>query len=281
MSEENLDKVGYWTEIKLQILEDYTKEYLRILRKQSSIRHVAYIDGFAGAGTHISKTTGEVISGSPKRALEMQPAFDHYYSVEMNPERVERLRNMSPRPNWTVYEGDCNDLLLREVFPKCRYQDYRRALCLLDPYDLNPRWEVVETAGKMGSIEIFLNFMIMDANMNVLRRNTDSVHPDQAARMTKFWGDESWRTAAYRSDQLGLFKQDVLEKAPNEAVVEAYRERLKKVAGFKYVPKPVPMRNTKGPVIYYLFFASPSETGNRIVEHIFDKYRNRAGLNER
>jgi three-Cys-motif partner protein len=281
MSEENLDKVGYWTEIKLQILEDYTKEYLRILRNQESIRHVAYIDGFAGAGTHISKTTGEVISGSPKRALEMQPAFDHYYLVEMNPERVERLRKMSPRPNLTVFEGDCNDVLLREVFPKCRYQEYRRALCLLDPYDLNPCWEVVEAAGKMGSIEIFLNFMIMDANMNVLKRNTDSVNPDQAARMTKFWGDESWRTAAYRSDQLGLFDHDVLEKATNESVVEAYRERLKKVAGFKFVPKPVPMRNTKGPVIYYLFFASPNATGNRIVEHIFDKYRNRAGLNER
>ena len=50
----------------------------------------------------------------------------------------------------------------------------------LDPYGLNPNWEVVETAGTMSSIEIFLNFMIMDANMNVLKRNPDSVAPDQA-----------------------------------------------------------------------------------------------------
>src|SRR5262249_53747718 len=104
MSEEGLDEVGYWTEIKLQIIQDYTKEYLRILRNQQSIRHVAYIDGFAGAGTHISKTTGEAISGSPRRALETQPPFDHYYFVERNPERVERLRQMSPLPNLTVYE---------------------------------------------------------------------------------------------------------------------------------------------------------------------------------
>jgi three-Cys-motif partner protein len=276
MSEENLDKVGYWTEIKLQILQDYTKEYLRILRNQHSIRHVAYIDGFAGAGTRISKTTGELIDGSPKRALEMNPSFDHYYFVDMNPARVERLRKMSPQPNLTVCEGDCNEILLREVFPKCKYEDYRRALCLLDPYDLNPSWEVVETAGKMRSTEIFLNFMIMDANMNVLRRNTNSVKPDQAVRMTKFWGDESWRTAAYRSGR-DLFGDEYVEKEPNEAVVEAYRERLKKVAGFKYVPKPVPMRNTKGPIIYYLFFASQNATGGRIVEHIFSKYRNRVG----
>lgn len=279
MTDETLDKVGYWTEIKLQILQDYTKEYLRILRKQRSIRHVAYIDGFAGAGTHISKTTGEIIAGSPKRAIEMRPAFDHYHLVEMNPDRVQRLRKMAPSPNVSVYQGDSNEVLLDYVFPQCQYSDYRRALCLLDPYDLNPSWEVVQTAGQMGSVEIFLNFMIMDANMNVLHRNTHSVSPDQAARMTKFWGDESWRAAAYRNER-GLF-ENIQEKEPNESVVEAYRQRLKKIAGFKFVPKPVPMRNTKGPVIYYLFFASPNETGNRIVSHIFEKYRNRTGLNER
>jgi three-Cys-motif partner protein len=64
MSEEGLDKVGYWTELKLQILEDYAKEYLRILRNQQFIKEVAYIDGFAGAGSHISKATGEIIAGS-------------------------------------------------------------------------------------------------------------------------------------------------------------------------------------------------------------------------
>ena len=84
-----------------------------------------------------------------------------------------------------------------------------RALCLLDPYDLNPNWEVVETAGKMRSIEIFLNFMIMDANMNVLWKDPKSVAPDQANRMTKFWGDDSWRTAAYTTEQdlFGTFEQ--------------------------------------------------------------------------
>src|SRR3974390_924767 len=115
--------------------------------------------------------------------------------------------------------------------------------------------------------------------MNVLKRNTDSVSREQAARMTKFWGDESWRTAAYRRER-GVF-EDFNEKESNESVVEAYGERLKSVAGFEYVPKPVPMRNTKGAVVYYLFFASPNATGNRIVDHIFDKYRHRTSLNER
>jgi three-Cys-motif partner protein len=67
------------------------------------------------------------------------------------------------------------------------------------------------------------------------------------------------------------------EKNSNEIVVSAYCERLKKIAGFKYVAEPLPMRNTRGAVVYYLLFASPNATGNKIVEHIFNKYRNYRG----
>ena len=44
---------------------------------------------------------------------------------------------------------------------------------MLDPYGLHLDWEVIETAGKMRSIEIFLNFPIMDMNRNALWRNPD------------------------------------------------------------------------------------------------------------
>ncbi len=272
---ERLDVVGYWTEIKLQILQEYANAYAKILKNQRFIKHVAYIDGFAGAGEHISKESGELIAGSPTRALAIQPRFSHYHFVEMDAARAKRLHGLGDQKDVTAYQGDCNEVMLREIFPKCRYEDYRRALCLLDPYALNPNWEVVETAGKMRSIEIFLNFMIMDANMNVLWRNPDSAAPDQALRMTKFWGDDSWRTAAYRTEQELFGSVEV--KASNEAIVAAYLKRLKEIAKFKFVPEPLPMCNSRGAVVYYLFFASPNLTGNRIAEHIFKKYRSRVG----
>jgi len=273
MTNERLDVVGYWTEIKLQILQDYANAYARVLGSQSRIRHVAYIDAFAGAGSHISKESGELIEGSPSRILSIQPRFAHYHFIEMDAARVNRLRRMCSGKDVTVYHGNCNQVLLEEVFPKCRFEDYRRALCLLDPYDLNPNWEVIQAAGKMGSIEIFLNFMIMDANMNILWNKPESVSPDQAKRMTRFWGDDSWRSAAYKTDR-DLFGP-IEEKASNAAVVAAYRKRLKDAAQFEYVPEPLPMRNSRGAVVYYLFFASQNSTGNKIAEHIFNKYRSR------
>jgi len=174
-----------------------------------------------------------------------------------------------------AYTGDCNEILPRDVFPFVEYDDYRRALCLLDPYNIDLAWEVVALAGKMRSIEIFLNFMVMDMNMNVLLRDPSKVDPKQVARMNRFWGDECWREVIYER-RTNLFDWDLDEKVgTNEILVEAYRQRLMKVAGFKYAPLPVPMRNQIGKTIYYLFFASPNETGKKIVEDIFENYRHK------
>ncbi len=206
----------------------------------------------------------------------MEPPFSEYHFIDLDGGKADHLRQMTcDIPNVSVYNRDCNEALLQEVFPRARWEDYSRALCLLDPYKLNLDWEVVRTAGQMKSIEIFVNFMVMDANMNVLWKNPDNVPPAQLARMDAFWGDRSWRNILYQKPEGLLPGFDIEKKISNEAVALAYRDRLKAVAGFQYVPDPLPMRNTRGAIVYYLLFASPNRIGNKIVSHIFDKYRDR------
>lgn len=53
---------------------------------------------------------------------------------------------------------------------------------------------------------------------------------------------------------------------------EAFRKRLRDVAGFAHVPRPVAMRNTQNAIVYYLFFASQKPVARKIVEHIFRKW---------
>jgi three-Cys-motif partner protein len=110
----------------------------------------------------------------------------------------------------------------------------------------------------------------MDMNRNVLWHNSERVSELHQQRMTKFWGDNSWENAAYPTTQ-GLF-EEMREKTSNNDVAEAFRERLKAVAGFKHVPKPMPMRNSRGATVYYLFFAAQQPTADKIVKDIFSKY---------
>lgn len=276
MAARKLDEIGYWSEIKLDIVRKYATAYSTILSSKGFIKGHAYVDAFAGAGVHLSKASGDLVRGSPLNALLVQPPFSEYHLIDLDGHRAQQLKQLAgDRTDVHVYEGDGNKILLDTVFPRCRFDQFRRALCLLDPYGLNVDWKVIEAAGKMKSVEIFFNFMIMDANMNVLHRDPDKATPAQQARMDAAWGDAapSWRDVAYAKSE-GLFG-DMPEKSGNRVIAEALRSRLQTVAGFKFVPEPMPMRNSKGAVVYYLYFAGPEETGAKIVREIFDSYRNK------
>jgi len=90
--------------------------------------------------------------------------------------------------------------------------------------------------------------------------------------MNSFCGDDSWRQAAYTTNG-NLFGYP--EKEDNETIAQWFRDRLKDKAGFKYVPEPIPMKNTKGATLYYLFFASQKPVAGEIVVDIFKKYQQR------
>lgn len=272
------DEIDYWSEVKLDIIREYASAYSRILSNQRNppLHHV-YIDGFAGAGRAISRGTGEFVLGSPLNALQVKPAFREYFLIDLDPNKAGYLKGeVGEHDDVHVLEGDCNEILLGKVFPRVRYEQYRRGLCLLDPYGLHLEWPVIETAGKSRAIDLFLNFPIMDANRNALWRDAERVAPAQAARWTAFWGDESWKQLLYRpKPQLGLFRPEI-EKVENPEVAAAFRERLRTHGGFAYVAEPLPMRNRTGAVVYYLYFATQKDVANHIVRQIFAKYADRA-----
>ncbi|MDP8237661.1 MAG: three-Cys-motif partner protein TcmP [Candidatus Hatepunaea meridiana] len=269
----NLDKIGYWSEIKLDIVKKYAKAYSEILTKQP-LSHV-YIDGFAGYGVHKAKSTGEYISGSPLNALLVEPMFDDYYLVDLDGNKADNLRKLvGDRSNVYIFQGDCNKILLNEILPRVRFKDYRRGLCLLDPYGLNLNWEVIETAGKLKTIDLFLNFPIMGINRNVLWKKHEKANTNRRNRMNAFWGDASWFNAAYAYSEQLTFYRPKLKKSGSKNVVDTFRDRLKAIAEFSFVPEPIPMRNSNGAIIYYLFFASQKPVASKIVEYIFSKYEN-------
>jgi len=274
------DKIGYWSEIKLDIIKEYATAYSTILTAQTkpAFYHI-YIDAFAGAGTHWSKSSGEFIAGSPVNALHVEPPFREYHFIDLDQQKVKILEDSAGiREDVHIYNGDCNEIMLNHIIPEIQYEKYRRALCILDPYGLHLDWSVIFNVGQKKTMEIFLNFPVVDMNRNILWGNPEGVSDSQISRMDRFWGDDSWRKIAYvESSQTQLFGNVGKEKASNEIIAEAFRQRLKNVAGFQYVPKPIVMRNSKNAIIYYLFFASHKPVARDIISDIFKKYENRKG----
>ena len=57
MTSFDYDEIGYWSEVKLDIVKKYAAAYTTIMRRVPAIRKYVYIDAFAGAGRSISRRT--------------------------------------------------------------------------------------------------------------------------------------------------------------------------------------------------------------------------------
>jgi len=267
------DEIGFWSELKLEIVEKYGSAYTKAFKRTPSLKKY-YIDGFSGPGAHVSKKGRAMIEGSPARALKVSPPFDGYHFIDLDRGKTDYLRSIcGDRDDVQIYTADCNEILIKELLPKIQYKNYNRALCLLDPYALHLDWEVMLQAGQSKAVDMFLNFPVMDMNRNAIWKHPDKVPASGLERMNKFWGDDSWKQAAYaESAQGGLFGRDMV-KQTNQKIVSAFRKRLKDVAGFAFVPEPLPMKNSTNAIVYYLFLASQKSVAEKIITDIFKKYR--------
>lgn len=267
------DEVGIWSELKLEILEKYGAAYTKAFARHPGLKKY-YVDAFSGPGSHLSRATGDIVDGSPIRALRINPPFDKFYFIDLDEGKTAYLKERcGNRPDVHIETGDASNYLIHSLLPTIAYTKFNRALCLFDPYGLHLDWRAMKMAGESGAIDMFLNFPVMDMNRNAIWHNQAAAPQEGIERMNFFWGDDSWRQAAYVAQRQGDLFGTPTVKQGNEAIVQAFRTRLKQVAGFKVVPEPLPMRNSMNAVVYYLFFASQKPVAETIIEDIFKRYR--------
>jgi three-Cys-motif partner protein len=273
------EAIGLWTEIKLQIIRECAAAYPTILKEQSWCRGYAYIDAFAGGGEFVAKEDQErLIPGSPMNALNVPNKFTEYHFIDIEKSKIERLKELTAdRPEKKsihFYVGDANQVLCKKIVPKFPYSSFKQALCILDPYGVDIEWATIASLAPIKTMDVFINFPLMDINRNAALKKLETADPQQGSRLTKIWGDESWKQLAY-DEQGGLFNASVLIKKirGNETLKQGFRERLKKKAGFSCVPDPILMTNTVGGPLYFLFFASQKQVAQNIAQYIFENYR--------
>lgn len=269
---ELLDAIGPWSELKHEMVAYYATVYSSILsRAGNGSFHHYYIDGYASAGYNRRKNTGDLVMGSPLRVLGVIPPFEKHFFVELDESKFRELRkHCASHKNVEVIHGDANIVLPQQIFPAVRFSRFERAFCLLDPYnEVALDWKTIVAASNTKTIDLLMHFPIYSMNIQVLRKDKN-YSPEQAARLTRFWGDESWQEAAYATGEM-LFA-DMQCKVDNDRFVQAFCERLKINAGFLGVSKPIPMKSMQNNTIYYLIFASNNKTGVDVINRVANRF---------
>ncbi len=194
--------------------------------------------------------------------------------MDLEEKRVHHLQSLvSSEVNAHFHIGNSNEVLPSKVFPKFHYDRYERIFCLLDPYKLTLDWDVVRAAGKSKITDVLINFPVLDMNRNVLWSNSEGISGNNREKMNRFWGNDSWKEIVY-SEENDLFGPvTVKNEKPMHKILEAYSNRLKTIAGFAEVAKPLPMRNSVNAIVYYLIFATQKSLAIKIINSIMKKYR--------
>jgi three-Cys-motif partner protein len=257
-----LDQIGEWSVKKHDMVAYYAEVFASITHRQFTI---SYIDGYANRGVSRLRGTNEVVLGSARRVLAIRPQFNRYIFVEQDQTRAADLaQSVVGRSDVDVIVGDANDIV-PAVIAKVRYSAKERALCFLDPYNLEGlKWPTISAAGKNPAVDAIVHFPTMAANRTVLFRDRSRATLSSQARMDEYWGDGSWRNVAYSAEGFlpGLGLERKLHWVP---LLKAFQERLVAVAGFRFVSEPFPMKRPDGALIYHLLFASHDKAATRIM----------------
>ena len=268
---------GLWTREKLDILENYLKAYLKALKKQRFERW--YIDAFAGDGSIQLAESGEkdlfeevsdLIHGSARRALSLDPGFERYLFIENDPSaaaNLAKLREEYPDKRIRVMEGDAN-VRLREICQSGNWTG-RRAVLFLDPAGMQVGWETMEAVAATRAIDVWIWFPL-GVGVNRLLVRSGEINPAWEERLDRVFGTKDWRTAFYkRTHDLTLFgdEEHRVKTATPKIIADYYNERLKAI--FPAVASnPRMMRNARNNPLYLLCFAAANPKGARIALRI-------------
>ena len=232
---------GEHTRRKLDVVAKYLSAYVTVMKKQDF--RLFYVDGFAGSGASAPKSelqkaedptlfpSGDVLEGSPIRALGVEPPFDHYVFIDKNEENVRALSGLNeqfPDRNIEILHGDANERL-REFCERLAREHLDRAVVFLDPFGLSVSWETIELIAETKKVDLW--YLVPVDGMSRQIKDDGSFLPG-AAKIDQLWGSTAWRTKAVRrtdtsGDLFGSVDERLEKIAKAKQFSEMFRDHLK------------------------------------------------------
>jgi three-Cys-motif partner protein len=286
---------GVWTEIKLKALTEYLDFYQKALRNKPF--ETWYIDAFAGTGDrHAELQKGGIFEGAPiehleiildgsaRKALQVDPPFDHYWFTEQHRGRgavLQALRDEFGR-DVKVQTADANTAL-QTLFRAPPWSSdptsgRQRGVVFLDPYGMSVDWATLEVLAATKRVDVWYLFP-RKAVVQQLARDIRGVDANKRNKLAQIFGSDEWEHEFYeaRPPQGSLFDTppttEIRRVATAEQISAFARKKLKEL--FCYVSDPLPLL-VNGRDFFELYCLSNNRAAVHLirkgVEHVIRKY---------
>ncbi len=268
---------GKWTEQKIGIFTKYLRAYLDIMARYDF--ELIYFDGFAGCG-EIEANAGyeTLIEGVASKVVELEHKrkFDIYYMVDLDQAKASslkvKMKAKSPDKNIHVVSGDCNTKLKDLAKFISEKKQKRRALAFIDPFGMQVDWASIASMDGLG-VDIWL--LVPSGAVNRMLKKDGKISDAWMRKLEKFTGlNESEIIARfYREDEsLTLFGTEIVVEKQDKIfkkIIDAYRDQLGTI--FKFVSQPLPLRNSKGAILFHFLLGSQNAAALKIANEIIGK----------
>ena len=251
------------------MLSEYLPAFTTAAHRKSP--RTLYLDLFAGDHENLSRTTREVIIGSPGVALDAEPPFAKTVLFELPAQaaRLEaQLRTDFPNRDLEVVPGDCNETVPPTLLRLKREQwDWAPTFALVDQYAAEVRWSTLQQIARFkrsetSKAELWLLFAHSMLPRGLASDDVEAVERF-SQRITAMYGTDRWRDP-YRGRQLGIMGARELR----EQLLNLMRWRIEKELGYR-ATHAFEMKNTQGGPLYSMVLATDHDAGERIMRHIY------------
>lgn len=275
---------GDWTENKIEIIVEYAKAYLEIMKIHASMFgwKLLYFDGFAGSG-FIKKGKEEnqkLIVGAAKRILEIEEprSFDLFYFVEKDVDNAASLKDVTlkfPRKDIHIVNTDCNEKIksMSNFLSSSKGRNYK-TLAYIDPCGMQLNWSSLETMQKL-SIDAWI-LVPTGMGVNRLLKNDSNISDAWVTKLEVFLGmsrDDILKYFYKETVTYTLFGEETATRKEEKAIeksAQLYKERLSGL--FKFVSEPYVLKNKSNSVMFHFFMVSNNRAAVKIANDIIKKY---------
>jgi three-Cys-motif partner protein len=237
---------------KLEAVGRFSNGYSTAL-KNSGGR--AYVDFFAGPGLLRNEVSKQLAWGTPQIPLQCPVPFNDLVLVERDGESsdalIARARLRARRGEHVTVINDAAEAAVDEVISMIPQRSF--ALTLVDPFRIEFSLEAIRRLASARRIDLILLF----ADGMDLKRNLELAmagDPAHAPRFDAALGGADWRAVVVSGEPAGRSAGKLRE---------LYLRKLRSV-GFTHFGKPFLVRNSRGPEVYQLLYATRADLGVKI-----------------
>ncbi|MDQ3049593.1 MAG: three-Cys-motif partner protein TcmP [Bacteroidota bacterium] len=271
---------GDWTKIKIEILVEYAKAYLNIMKDRKFFK-LMYFDGFAGSGFIIKnkKIDVDITVGAARRIIELSDPkpFDSYYFVEKDLKNFRLLEKNTklafPQKNIYTVCDDCNKKIVDlGNFLRDPKNNKVRTLAYIDPCGMQVEWRSIENLRGL-PIDMWI-LVPTGLGVNRLLKRNGHISEAWLEKLEIFLGLSRLEIENYFYKKSYTLFEEITsvekEKDAIELSAKLYKSRLNEV--FEFVSKPYELKNSSNSVMYHLFLTSNNKTAEKIGNDIVKKY---------